>query len=266
MARRIVGLLTDYGVIDTYVGELKAALLSRNPELTIVDITHSVSPFNILEGAFLLYLSYRHFPVDTIFLVVVDPGVGTVRRGVALKTDRYWFVAPDNGVAYPAAYEDRIISTYMIDQSRLRTYGGETFHGRDIFAPVAAMISMGELDLLIEIDPNSLVKLQLPSPIINKNEIEATILHVDNFGNAVLNVSRKSFGHLIDRLVGETIDVSIGRRRYRARLVEAYGDEKRSRVVALWGGTGFLEVSVVEGSFAQRSGAKPGMRMKIRWH
>lgn len=266
MAYRIVALLTDYGLTDTYVGELKAALLSRNPELIVVDITHSVSPFNILEGAFLLYLSYRHFPAETVFLAVVDPGVGTSRRGIVLRTRRYWFVAPDNGVAYPSASDDGILSAYMIDQSRFKTYGGETFHGRDIFAPVAAMVSRGELESLISVDPDSLVRLQLPPPILGEKKIEATILHVDNFGNAVLNISRKSHGHIIDGLLGEIVEVWIGGRRYRARLVGAYGEEKKGRIIALWGGTGFLEVSVVEGSFAKRSGARPGMKLRVRWH
>jgi len=264
-SRRIVGILTDYGTVDTYVGELKAALLSRNPDLTIIDITHSVSPFNILEGAFLLYLSYRHFPADSIFLAVVDPGVGTSRRGVAIRTSRYWFVAPDNGVAYPAAAEDGVRAAYMIDEARFKTHGGETFHGRDIFAPVASMISMDLLDGLLEMDVESLVRLELPQPRAAERQIEATILHVDRFGNAVLNVSRKSYEDLIGRLMGRKVEVRLGRKRFAARIVRTYGEERRGSIVALWGGTGFLELSVVKGSFADRSGASVGGKVYLRW-
>ncbi len=265
LSQRIVGILTDYGTADTYVGELKAALLSRNPDLVLVDITHMVSPFNVLEGAFLLYLSYRHFPEDSIFLAIVDPGVGTARRGVALRTSRYWFVAPDNGVAYPAAAEDGIRIAYTIDQARFKTYGGSTFHGRDIFAPVAAMISMNNFEALVEIESESLVKLELPQPRVTRNAAEATVLHIDRFGNVVLNISRKSYGELIDELMGRRVQLRLGRRKFAARLVEAYGDEMRGSVVALWGGTGFLEISVVEGSFAERSKARVGDRVLVKW-
>jgi len=265
LSRRIVGVLTDYGTLDIYVGELKAALLSRNPDLVIVDITHSVSPFNILEGAFLLYLSYRHFPEGSIFLAVVDPGVGTDRRGVVLRTSRYWFVAPDNGVAYPAAMEDGIRTVYMIDQTGFKTYGGSTFHGRDIFAPVTAMISMNDLEALMEIESESLVKLEIPQPKVVDDTAEAVILHVDRFGNVVLNISRKSFGPLLDRLMGRKIEVRLGRKRYAARFVGTYGEERRGSVVTLWGGTGFLELSVVEGSFATRSRARVGGRVLLKW-
>jgi S-adenosylmethionine hydrolase len=265
LSRRIVGILTDYGVADTYVGELKAALLSGNPDLALVDITHMVSPFNVLEGAFLLYLSYRHFPEGSIFLAIVDPGVGTSRRGVALRTSRYWFVAPDNGVAYPAAAEDGIRVAYMIDQTMFKTYGGSTFHGRDVFAPVAAMISKNSLEALVEVKPESLVKLELPQPRVTRDAAEATVIHIDRFGNVVLNISRKSYGPLIDEMMGRRVELRLGRRKFAARLVEAYGDERRGCVVALWGGTGFLEISVVEGSFVERSQAKVGDRVLVKW-
>ncbi len=263
MRARIVGLLTDYGLTDTYVGELKVAILSVNPSLIIVDITHSVTPYSVLEGAFLLYLSYRHFPKESIFVAVVDPGVGTARRGIVLRTSRYWFVGPDNGLMYPAASEDKILSAYVIDASRFKTIGGETFHGRDLFAPVAAMISNDDLSPLIETDPKSLARLEVPRPIILENGMEATILHVDGFGNAVLNISRREFGEKIDGLIGEKVRVRIDGRVYSARIVEAYGQESEGKVVALWGGTGFLELAVVKGSFAKKSRASPGKTVFI---
>jgi S-adenosylmethionine hydrolase len=158
----VVSFLTDYGLDDPYVGEVKAKMLSVCREIRVVDITHSVEPQNVLHGAFLLYLSYRFFPEGTVHLAVVDPGVGTERRGVVIATRRYWFVGPDNGLLYPAANGDGIVGCYEIELEGYRRYGGETFHGRDVFGPVAAELTCGMRPRMREVDPRRGAALSSP--------------------------------------------------------------------------------------------------------
>ncbi|MEM0481505.1 MAG: SAM-dependent chlorinase/fluorinase, partial [Nitrososphaerota archaeon] len=219
---RIVTLLTDFGVSDPYVAETKGVILSRCRAVEIVDITHQVEPFNIRQGAFLLLLSFKFFPPGTIHVAVVDPGVGTERRGLVLRTHNYWFVGPDNGLLYPAALSDGIKKCFEILLEKYPRIGGHTFHARDVFGPVAGELAAGLHPALREIDVQSIVKLELATARFAGGSVEAEVLHVDRFGNAILNIDSCGVSEGLE--YGCEAVVEYGGRVYRARYVKSYGD------------------------------------------
>ncbi|MCS7117981.1 MAG: SAM-dependent chlorinase/fluorinase [Thaumarchaeota archaeon] len=259
---KTIGFLSDYGSRDPYVGEVKAVLVGRCPDAVVIDITHEVEPFNVLQGAFLLYTSYRFFPRGTIFLAVVDPGVGTGRRGVVVKTRNYWFVGPDNGLLYPSAFEDCLEECYEIRLTSYPRYGGETFHGRDVFAPVVGSLASGLIPDLIPLRPEELVKLELEGPSVSEGEVVAKVLHVDRFGNCVTNVSLTSLPTWME--FGSRYRVEVGMRGVEAPLVRAYGSVGVGDFLLTFGGTGYLELSVNRGSAASELGLRPGDAFRIR--
>ncbi len=191
---RTIALLTDFGVKDNFVGVMKAVILKINPKVNLIDITHMISPQNIWEAGFLLYKSFRFFPKDTIFLVVVDPGVGSKRKALAIKTKNYYFVGPDNGVLSLASRKDG--REKIINLTNKRYFLKEvfsTFHGRDIFSPVSAYLSKG-----VKIDNlgpslRRIEELELPSPKIKGSTLVGQILYIDRFGNLVTNLNLRDF-------------------------------------------------------------------------
>jgi len=257
----VVSFLTDYGLDDPYVGEVKAKMLSVCREIRVVDITHSVEPQNVLHGAFLLYLSYRFFPEGTVHLAVVDPGVGTERRGVVIATRRYWFVGPDNGLLYPAANEDGIVGCYEIELEGYRRYGGETFHGRDVFGPVAAELACGMRPRMREVDPETLVKLELGKAEVTESRVKTKVLHVDRFGNCITNLGSEDVPPWLR--TGRQFRVRVGGRELRARFLRAYAEAEPGELLLTLGGTGFLEVSVNRGSAARELSLRIGSELMI---
>lgn len=254
----LVALMTDFGTRDAYVGEVKAAILKENRRCTVIDISHEVEPFSILDGAFILYVSHRHFPEGTVFLVIVDPGVGTARRGIVLRSKRYWFVAPDNGVAYPAASSDGIRDAYVIATEAYPRPFGETFHGRDVFARVAACLAAGRRPKMRRVELGEVKGLSIGRPSLEGGRARLRVLHVDRFGNAVLSLEMGSWGLVSGFLERGRFRVAVGGRTYTARYVPAYGYAEVGELVALWGGTGFLELAVNRGSAAKRLGVSAG--------
>jgi S-adenosylmethionine hydrolase len=257
----VVSFLTDYGLNDPYVGEVKARMLSVCKDVKVVDVTHSVEPQNVLQGALLLYLSYRFFPEGTVHLAVVDPGVGTERRGVVIATRRYWFVGPDNGLLYPAANEDGIVSCYEIELEGYRRYGGETFHGRDVFGPVAAEMACGMKPRLREVDPRTIVRLELGRAEVTNTSVRAKVLHVDRFGNCITNLRSEDLPPWFR--TGRSFRVRVSGRELRARFLRAYAEAAQGELLLTLGGTGFLEVSVNRGSAAKELGLRIGSEVVI---
>lgn len=260
-APRVVSFLTDYGLDDPYVGEVKARMLGVCGELRVVDITHSVERQNVLHGAFLLYLAYRFFPEGTVHLAVVDPGVGTERRCVAVRTRRFWFVGPDNGLLYPAASEDGIVGCYEIDLDAYPRYGGETFHGRDVFGPVAAELACGAAPRMREVDPETLVRLDFGRPEETDRGVRVRVLHVDRFGNCVTNLRAGELPVWMRH--GSAFRVRSAERVVMARFARAYGDVTAGEFLLTVGGTGFLEVSVSMGDAARSLGVRPGSELVV---
>jgi len=259
---RIVTLLTDFGSTDPYVAETKGVILSRCRDVEIIDITHQVEPFNTGQAALLLLLSYKFFPPGTIHVAVVDPGVGTERRSLVLKTRNYWFIGPDNGVLYPAASSDGLEECFEIMLDKYPRIGGQTFHARDVFAPVVGELASGSWPALKKIDPQSIMKLNLASSRFEGGNAEAEVLHVDRFGNAILNISIE--GVTGDLKVGGDVFIECRGRVYSARYVRAYGDVPPGSLLVTFGGTGLLEVAVNRGSASHLLGLKPGDRVRLR--
>lgn len=189
---RIIAFLTDFGTRDPYVSAMKAVALSIAPDVRVVDITHEVRPFDIEEASFILLAVYRYFPRDTIFVVVVDPGVGSGRRPVLIETQNYFFIGPDNGVLIPAAEEDGIKRVIVLDNPRYHRHPvSASFHGRDIFTPAAAWLARGIPlhELGSETSPSTLVRPRLKLEAkAEQGRITLKAIHVDVFGNTILSI------------------------------------------------------------------------------
>ncbi|MCS6768961.1 MAG: SAM-dependent chlorinase/fluorinase [Candidatus Caldarchaeum sp.] len=254
----LVALLTDYGLRDTYVSEVKAVLLKHRPDLTLVDITHEVESFNTLEGAFLLELAARTFPDRTAFLAVVDPGVGGERNALLVETARgRLFTGPDTGLLYPAVQDDGVETVWRIKTETLEDVS-PTFHGRDVFARVLGKVLAGENWMEHVERLKTMKSLSLPEPRWLKDSVEATVLHVDRFGNVILNIKNnlpKGW---------RSADVAAGEKSLeKVPIVSYYAQTAVGQPALLVGGTGFLEVSVNMGSAAQKLGVKPGDKIII---
>lgn len=187
--RRTIALLTDFGDRDGFVGALKGVILSINPDVNLIDISHNVPSFNILDGSIVLRATYNYFPKGTIFLSVVDPGVGTERKAIIVKTESYIFVGPDNGLLSPALKKQTIEKIVSVENGRyfLKT-DTNTFHGRDIFAPIVAYISLGEPLENFGPEIDRLADIGKLEAIYEEDRIVGRIIKFDKFGNAITNL------------------------------------------------------------------------------
>ena len=216
MKRPIVALLTDYGLRDPYVAQLKGVILSYNREAILLDVTHEIQAFNELEAAFLLKIYVPHLPEGTIHLCVIDPGVGTERKGIIFQTKRGdIFIGPDTGFMYPAAESLGLISAYYIDESRLPPRVSETFHGRDVFAHVAGKIISGTPLNEVGLKTSDYKTMTLPSPVVREVEAEGVIMHVDRFGNLVTNIPAEIWRPKL----GEELEISFREEKVRCNIL-----------------------------------------------
>lgn len=261
MPRHVV-LLTDFGLSDPYVGQMKGSLIRHAPEARIIDLCHRVDPFNILQAAFFLAASRAHFPEETIFVSVVDPGVGGDRRIVLAEKFRQFFLAPDNGLL-----------TFVIQQTGpalvrdvtlpWRRKASATFHGRDLFAPLAARLVNGAhpSELGKEINPNSLTRLPGAEPALTENVLEAMVLHVDRFGNCITNLEASAWGARLFK----TRQVSLVSPR-EADLVPVLTYERLEpgQFGVIKGSQGYLELAMKQQSAGQALGLAAGSRVVLR--
>lgn len=252
----VVALLTDFGFRDYFVAVMKGVILSINPGARIVDITHEVPPQDVFTGAFILKAAYRWFPPGTIFVAVVDPGVGTERAPLILKTRRYFFVGPDNGLLAPAAEEDGVLEAYRIEV-RLPQLSS-TFHGRDVFAPAAAYLSLGVEPRLIGSPISQWKRLEIPEARVVDGVVYSRVVYIDRFGN-VYTSARSLQGVSY----GEVMCVETPRGVLRARYVETYGRASPGEAVLLINSEGYLELAVAMGNAAATYGLRPGDEIKI---
>jgi S-adenosylmethionine hydrolase len=239
MARPVIALLTDFGTRDHYAGTMKGVALGICPDVTLVDISHNLPAHDVLAGALELAAAYRYFPSGTIFLVVVDPGVGSARRGLAAEAGDYKFVAPDNGVLTAVLDEHppkRIVE--LTERKYARPTVSRTFEGRDRFAPAAAWLAKGiELSALGR-PAGSIHRLEIPQPLVSSDRIEGQVLRVDRFGNLITNIDRRTF----DKLAGGALDIRVGAHQI-SRVVSTYADAAPGEVCALFGSTDHLEIA-----------------------
>jgi hypothetical protein len=262
----VVTLLTDFGLGDAYVGIMKGVILSVAPDARMVDITHQVSPQNLIQAAFLIDSATPYFPRGTLHMVVVDPGVGSRRRILALETDAYRFLAPDNGVLTRVLEKTAVRTVVAVENPDffLPTVSG-TFHGRDIFAPVAAHILRGvPLQRLGPgISPDTLVRLDLPAPrVSDAGEWIGTVIDMDRFGNLVTNLEAALLAVSGPQaLAALTIHVGSGRIR---GLSVSYAAVAPGEPLAVIGSRGTLEISVNQGSAADYFSTSLGDTVRVQ--
>jgi len=251
----LIALLTDFGYKDGFVGTVKGVIKSINPYVDIIDISHGVSSFNIIEGALILKASFKYFPKGTIFVVVVDPGVGTERKPIIVKTKNYFFIAPDNGILSPVLEEEKPEKIIHIQNNKFMLKAdNNTFHGRDIFAPVSAYLSKG-----INIDEfgrklNSYAKLNIPEPKKEKNKIEGQILFFDKFGNGITNIkSLRTFKK--GYVKNQNIPIK--------KLINAFLEGDKESLNLIKGSFGFYELTVPLGNAKEKFNLKEGDKVII---
>jgi S-adenosylmethionine hydrolase len=258
--RPVIALLTDFGSRDHYAGTMKGVALGICPEATLVDITHDLPPHDVLAGALELAASYRYFPSGTIFLVVVDPGVGSTRRGIAAEVGEYRFVAPDNGVLTLVLDEMPPRKVVELTERRYaRPTVSRTFEGRDRFAPAAAWLARGIELAALGRPAGALHRLEVPRPQTSNESIAGEVLRVDRFGNLITNIDRATFdkfaagGGLAIQIAGVPV----------ARVVSTYADVAAGELAALFGSSDHLEIALNGGRASDSVGAGRGAPVHV---
>jgi S-adenosyl-L-methionine hydrolase (adenosine-forming) len=247
----IITLTTDFGLSDPFVGIMKGVIFGIAPGAQIVDITHDIGSYDVVDGAFSIQSSYRYFPKGTIHVVVVDPGVGSARRPIAAAAHGQFFVAPDNGVLSGVLEGDVY---HITNRSLFLKSVSHTFHGRDIFSPVAAHLAQGTP--IDSVGPRVLdyVKDQIPMPRPGGNKVFGTVLRVDKFGNIITNLRRKDLGHgFTIRLAGLPI----------TDFYSSFSEAEPGQLFALEGSTGFIELALNQGSAADKLKVGRGAEIEV---
>ena len=263
----MITLLTDFGNSDAYVGIMKGAILSVDPSAVIVDLTHDIAPQDIAGAAYCIDSAYKYFPPGSIHVVVVDPGVGSHRAIIAVSAGGHVFLAPDNGVL------SRILSsgqpktiTVVENDTYFRKPVSQTFHGRDIFAPVAGHLNNGlPVDRLgPEVTADQLMHLDLPKPYVSKSrEIKGQVIRIDRFGNLITNIDHQLIRAAFDAVNAHELNVSIGAHHI-SGLSASYQEAGSQSLLALIGSTGFMEIAVSGGRASEFCGAGQGAIVLIQ--
>ncbi len=251
----MIALLSDFGLEDSFVASMKAVIYSINPIAKIVDITHAVSPQNIKEAAFHLQVCYKYFPKGTIFVCVVDPGVGSNREPILLITDEYLFLAPNNGLLSPIIQNSSKFVCFNLSENFKSKDISNTFHGRDIFATAAANLSLDEnkYNSSKPIDSSELVVF--PKPFLKQNEggcIKTEIRHIDHFGNLITSITLKE----INKFQISSVTINFKNKKYKCFFSKCYSDAKEGELIAYIGSSGFLEIAVRNGSATKKINCK----------
>lgn len=262
-----IALLTDFGYRDPYVGVMKGVIKKINPEAEIIDLTHGVRRQDILEAAVILLVSAPYFGKGTIFVCVVDPGVGSERKALLIKTRNYYLIGPDNGCLSLLAQRDGVEAVYDISNSRFRLPRvSGTFHGRDLFAPIAAWLSLGiEPGVLgTQLGRDEFIKIEIPEPSLKENEIEGTIIYVDVFGNAMTNIH----GTLLEEIgwkLGTKLRITNlpTNEDFTCQYVKSFSHVKEGEPACYINSWGYLEIGVFMGDAAGSFGLNPRTRIKI---
>ena len=272
----IVALLTDFGLDDTYVGVMKGVIFGLCPHARIVDLTHNISPQNIRQAALALLDSYAFFPERTVFLVVVDPGVGSERRPLAVQAGGYCFVAPDNGVlSYALAQLPAAQSVELANTDFQLPFRSCTFHGRDVFAPAAAHLAAGAAMTDLGEPVSDLVRLPPPLLVRSADGISGEVLYSDRFGNIITSIGTLTWesdsslsltgrfdSSLTLRVDAEGAAITIRNHTLRG-IRPTYSAAHPGDILALVGSSGWLEIAVNQGSAVQKLGALPGMQVHL---
>jgi len=254
----IISLLSDFGNKDPYVAEMKAVILSINPQARIIDITHKIEKFDIRMGAYALASAAPYFPPNTVHVAVVDPGVGTKRRPIIAETNHSLYVGPDNGLLMLAAHKEHILNVYTIDNPEyMLSHVTKTFHGRDIFAPAAAHLALGKGPSDFGSAIHDYVFPEFAKPHASNGELQGEILHIDDFGNIISNITSEDLKK-IGLHKANSLLVRLGNKTLTIRFCSAYGEVPAGTPLALIGSSNFLEVAVNQRSASGIFKAKVG--------
>ena len=260
-----ITLLSDFGLTDPYVAEMKGVILSANPDLRIVDVSHGIERHNIAMGSFILETALPYFPLGSIHVAVVDPGVGTERLPLVVLCKLGVLVGPDNGLLVRAAERLGFKAAHQIDSQRLK---GErvsaTFHGRDVFTRTAAKLADGLRPDAVGAVVKELVSLDIPSVSVSDEGMTCTVLHVDSFGNVILNLGEEEFLRLglhEDR----RLEVKTMHGRSSASIARTYSKIHGDQLGIILGSQGYVEIAMRESSAAARLGLKPLGQVEIRF-
>ena len=260
MPKRIITLTTDFGSSDHFVGVMKGVILGIHPGVEIVDITHEVRPFEVAEGAFTIAQAYRYFPKKAIHVIVVDPGVGSSRRPILAEAAGQFFIAPDNGVLSMVFAREKMRVRHITNERFFLKLVSRTFHGRDVFAPVAAHLAKGTLPAKLGPRIDDALRLAIDEPVIRgEGQCTGVVLKVDRFGNLITNLT-------IDRL--ETVnarafELKIGTQTI-TRLALTFTECPPGELFIVVGSAGYLEVAVNQGSAAELLGCGPGAPVELK--
>jgi len=247
----VVALLTDFGTRDGFVGVMKGVILSIAPNTPIIDLSHEVEPFNILEGALILKAHYSYFPEKTVFICVVDPGVGSERKAIVVETPKYFFVGPDNGLFDLVLREEKEFRTYEIANEKYTLpKRNKTFHGRDVFDPVGAYLKRGIRPEEIGKEINYEFKLKFPEPYRGEGFVEGEILYFDRFGNAITNVECSNYAQGVFR-------------NRKIRVVSHFLEGTKGEINAVCGSFGLMELFVPVDNAKERFNLKVEEKVKF---
>ncbi|WP_031484545.1 SAM hydrolase/SAM-dependent halogenase family protein [Maridesulfovibrio frigidus] len=273
---RTIALLTDFGLDDPYVGQMKGILAAKAPNSKIIDVSHGVEPFCISQGSFFLAAALKHFPSNTVFVAVVDPGVGSGRRIIGIELGGHTILAPDNGII-ELAEANSCGSMIVTDLSETpcSITCSSTFHGRDIFAPLAAELACGASlgSLGPKLPLRDVVRTGLKKPLWMEHGVEAVVLHSDRFGNLVLNIPDSQIMpermSMPERTVASELDCLSPRgaeaRAGCVRRVSCYAELQSGAVGLIAGSQGFYELALYQGSVSDKLGYKAGDSIRLNW-
>ncbi len=261
MSNPIITLTTDYGTTDHLVGALKGVILKINPDATIVDITHNVVPYDVLDGALAISSAYKYFPSKTIHVVIVDPGVGSERRPILVSGENQFFVAPDNGVL-SMVYEKEASLTvrHILAEHYFLQPLSKTFHGRDVFAPVGAWLSKTWQTQSFGEEIQDYMRFSIPKPKSAEGQLKGIVLRVDTFGNLVTNFVPEELPEGL--LKDGALKIQVNGKEV-TRLVDTFTEGEPGAPVAIVGSSGFLEIAVNKGHAARTLGVGRGAAVMI---
>jgi S-adenosylmethionine hydrolase len=259
-SKPVITLMTDFGLRDHYVAAMKGVILGICHDARIVDVTHEVSSYEIAEGAFLLAQTWTCFPKKTVHVVVVDPGVGSQRRPILAEVNGQQFIAPDNGVLTPVLTMEGCKVRHITAEKYFRHPVSQTFHGRDVFAPVAAHVAGGLAPSKVGATIDNYLRLTTEKPSRTaRRGWTGLILHVDHFGNVVTNISLQDFPQ-IER---QAFEIAVGFRIVE-KLVRSYAEMTTGELFAIVGSSGYLEISANQDSAARILGCETGAPVELR--
>ncbi len=251
----MIALITDFGD-SAYVGAVKGVIASLCPQAKVVDVTHGIRKFDVRHAAYELSAVEEYFPEGTIFCVVVDPGVGTERRGVIVEAGGKLYVGPDNGAFSLVRGVERIYEIRAVPKSA-------TFHGRDVFAPTCARLECGASPRELGVEAKDLTKLAFREVSVEKGSVAGEVWIIDNFGNAITNIREEDL-RKAGIGIGDSLALRIKRRARRTRMLRSYGFAKEGELICVVGSAGYLEMAVNRGSAAKALGLKGGEEVSIK--